>query len=461
MLTLHTGNGRRDCAGISRREFIRVGSLGMGAAGLGLPWLLQTKAQAAGAGYVRNKSVVFLFLTGGPTQVETWDPKMTAPVEYRSMTGQVKTSLPGVSFGGTFPKTAALADRLAVVRSFQSGTGSHTGGTDRILRGGSQRDFCLGSMYARLRGATHPTTGMPSFVMMNDNDPETAYSNGKKRVVASNTSGELGPAYAAFDPSGDGPLKSNMQLRLSAERMTSRQSLLSSLDRMRREADASGAMDGVDSYRQQAYDLILGSARDAFDLSKEDPKVLQRYDTNRFLIGKKGKHPSPLGRHLLMARRLCEAGCGFITIGSPAWDMHNGGNNPGIIPGMTNVGPPLDHALSAFIEDVHERGLADDILLVVTGEMGRTPRINKKGGRDHWGNLTSLLISGGGLRMGQVVGQSAPKVDVPATTPIKTENMMATIMHTLFDPGELRLQQQLPRNLVSLVDQTQPIAELM
>lgn len=459
MFMFLTRHGSRDCSGYSRREFLQVGALGMG--GLSLPWLLQQQASAAtGGSFVRDKSVVFLFLTGGPSHIETWDPKMTAPLEIRSMTGEVKTNLSGVTFGGTFPKLAAHADKLAIVRSFTSGTGSHTGGTDRVLRGGGD-DYSLGSMYSRLRGATSPVTGIPTYIGVNDMDKETAYANGRNRVIAGSAAGSLGQAFEPFDPTGKGPLQKNMTLRMSAEQFGDRQRLLSQLDQARRGIDQVENVRGSDAFRQQALDVILGSAREAFDLSKEDPAVLERYDTRRFKIGHKSRHPSPLGRHLLLARRLCEAGCGFVTIGSPAWDMHEGGNNPGIIRGFTNVGPPLDHALSAFLEDIYARGLEDKIMLVVTGEMGRTPRINKKGGRDHWGNITSLLLAGGGLRVGQVIGQSQPNAGAPATTPQTPRNLMGTIMHTLFDYGQLRVERGMPRDLVSQIDRAQPIEGVM
>ncbi|MFN4261330.1 MAG: DUF1501 domain-containing protein [Gemmataceae bacterium] len=459
MLTIFSTDRGPTCDGMSRRSFLQVGALGV--TGLTLSGLLAARATAAsqGVNYLHDKAVVFLFLAGGPSHVETWDPKMTAPVEFRSMTGEVQTKLPGVTFGGTFPKLAALADQLAVVRSFQSGSNSHSTGTTNVLRG-NPTTASMGAMYARIRGATNPQTGMVTFAQMCDDARETAYENGRKRVIEGNSPGMLGAACAPFDPSVKGPLQENMTLNVPADRFTDRRSLLQTIDTLRRDLDPKGNIDAIDSYRQQAYDLILGSARDAFDLTKEDPKVVKRYDTNHFKIGHKERHASPLGRHLLLARRLCEAGCGFVTIGSPAWDHHEGGNNPGIVKGLNMVGPPLDHAVSVFLEDLAERGLSDKILLVVTGEMGRTPRINKKGGRDHWGSLCSLLLAGGGLKMGQVIGQSSPKAEVPATSPYKPENLMATIMHTLFDVGQLRVDTSVPRDLAKPIEDGKPIAEL-
>ncbi len=463
MLTLFSGGKSRDCSGHTRREFLQVGAMGLG--GLTLPWLLETKATAAAdVNFVKDKSVVFLYLNGGPSHIETWDPKMTAPVEIRSMLGEVKTNIPGITFGSSFPKIASVADKLCVVRSFSSGTGSHTGGTVRVLAGGtrgSDKDndgFSLGAMYSRLRGTNHPATGMPTFAQFIDEGTEKSYTNGKKRFIAGNHPGTLGAAYAAFDPSGKGPLTNNMALRMPSDRFTDRRDLLKSLDDVRRKVDKTGS---IASYQRQAFDLILGSARDAFDLSKEEKSVVDKYDTSHMTIGYRAPHPSPLGKHMLLARRLCEAGCGFVTINSPAWDMHEGGNNPGIQKGFSIWGPHLDHAVSTFVQDVADRGLSDKILLVISGEMGRTPRINKKGGRDHWGGLCSLLLSGGGLNMGQVIGQSDKTAGKPATDPLGPKDLLATIMHTLFDAGQLRVQRGLPRELIKLVEDNKPIAELM
>lgn len=181
----------------------------------------------------------------------------------------------------------------------------------------------------------------------------------------------------------------------------------------------------------------------------------------RYQSDKRLTHPSPLGRHLLLARRLCEAGVGFVTIGNPSWDMHGGMLEQPVVDGFNDMGRALDHALAAFVEDVEARGLSDKILLVVTGEMGRTPKINKDGGRDHWGNLTPLLLYGGGLRTGQVIGRSRPNGDVPATEPYGQEHLLATILYSLFDVGQVRVQRGLPAGLLRQIEAVQPIAEVL
>jgi hypothetical protein len=252
----------------------------------------------------------------------------------------------------------------------------------------------------------------------------------------------------------------NMSLKLQAGRLDDRQNLLGRLDQMKRRADAAGTMDGYDKFTQQAVDLLLGGASKALDLSSEDPRILERYDTSKFRVGKKEFRPADIGTQFLMARRLIEAGCGFVTLHSAGWDMHADGNNPGIFAGMEMLGRPLDKAMSAFLEDLEARGLDQKVLLIVTGDFGRTPKINNRGGRDHWARLGTLAFFGGGLKLGQVIGQSSRDNGVPATDPIDTGNLFATVMHALFDVGKLRLDSSVPRDLAARIEQSQPIKEL-
>ena len=269
--------------------------------------------------------------------------------------------------------------------------------------------------------------------------------------------GQAGDTTSQPKPS---PLAASIKLNLPAEVLESRLALLRSIDRFKRQYNTTETMDAVDKFTAQAMNLILGSGAEAFDYKQEDPRLVERYDTSKIRIGHKAFRPSTLGKQMLVARRLCEAGCGFVTVHSAGWDMHADGNNPGMGRGMEMLGRSLDQAVSVFLEDVQQRGLSEKILLVITGDFGRTPRVNKKGGRDHWAKLGTLAFAGGGLRMGQVIGQSAPKADVPGTTPISTPEMMSTIMHTLFDVGEMRLQTGLPPKLSKLVETGQPIGPL-
>jgi uncharacterized protein (DUF1501 family) len=460
MLTLFSDRRARDCEGTTRRDFLQVGLLGLGS--LTLPGLLAARAQAATAGStVKDTSVVLLFCSGGASHIETFDPKMQAPAEYRSVTGEVQTSIPGVTFGGTFPRLARLAHEMAVVRSFQHAISDHAKAIDHVLTAGNPTGAGMGAIFARLRGTNHPRNGLPTYVQLTADEVDPQNLKEKDRVIKSSGPGTLGSAYFPFDPSGNGQANQNMQLRITRDRLGDRRALLKTFDAVNRQIDASGVMEGLDKFEQQAFELILGNAASAFDLRKEDPRLLAKYDTSAYQVGHKRSRPCPLGHQLLLARRLCEAGCGFVTVHSAGWDMHADVNNPGMVKGMDILGRPLDHALAAFLEDVAERGLSDKILLVLTGDFGRTPKVNARGGRDHWPSLCTLAFAGGGLKMGQVVGLSAPRADVPNSTPVTLDHLLGTILHVLFNVPALRLRVDVPRAVAQILERNQPIPQLV
>jgi len=482
MLTLTDGASDRTCRGTTRRELLRIGGLGLaGAAGLSLASVLALRERARAAGVtVRDRSVVLLFLQGGPSHIELFDPKMTAPVEIRSTTGEVKTTLPGVTFGGTFPKLARLAGKLAVVRSYASGNSGHE--YDRVLSAGNPLRASASALYSRVAGLTHPATGLPRSALVL---PEAIESGLELRrnfetgaLPGLTTAGALGRSYEAFNPVGGGEVKDNMELRVPRGRLDDRRALLGGLDRLRRRldadadpdayADAGGATASLDRYQAQAFDILTRGAVEAFDLSREDPRTLARYDTrgvfDRSVLNRYNdmyRASNLLGHQLLLARRLCEAGCGFVTVADAGWDMHGNDNSLPRLSGIEPLGRQVDHAVAAFLEDVDARGLSDRILLVVTGEMGRTPRINDRGGRDHYGDLTSLVFAGGGLRMGQVIGRSDSHAARPATERFGPENLLATIFHALFDVGLVRLESELPSEVVKFITESQPIPGLL
>ena len=447
MLTIH-----------DRRSFLRIGTLTLG--GLALPHLLAAKAAAEGRKLVKDKSVIFLFLHGGPPQIETFDPKMTAPAEFRSTTGEIKTRIPGITFGSSFPRLAAMADKLAIVRSYVPGNGNHD-----IKPVVSKDSFGanLGSIYARVAGRNDPVTGLPTNVVLFPRSVDSSTQPGTMSFGRFASTGSLGAACAPFDPSGGGDLQKDMRLAIPMARLDDRRHLLAQLDRVQWELAEGRMLDGMDRMREQALRTVLGGVADAFDLKREDPRVVARYDTAPLVrpeaIDRKWRNynnyvdnAKSLGRLLLLARRLCERGCGFVTVTTNfVWDFHSDVNNAGVAEGMGYMGRPLDHALSAFIADVAARGLDEKILLVCCGEMGRTPRINSKGGRDHWGNLGPLLLTGGGLRMGQVIGRSNSNAGEPASNPVHIQNLIATIMQTLFDMGELRLVPGLQREIAQVM----------
>jgi hypothetical protein len=434
MLHLPGSRTRINCEGANRRDFLKIGALGMG--GLLLPDLLRLRAAAKEAGKsTKTTSVVWLWLGGGPTHIETFDPKMSAPAEFRSIVGAVKTNVPGIEIGGVFPKMARMSDKLAFVRSFAHGNSGHGGGTHWVMTG---YDFppadnnmppvrpSFGSILARHRGPNNPATGLPNYVRLNN-----TYGDGPAW---------LGPAYAPFDTSGNS--RSNMDLKVALSRLGERRSLLKTFDTIDRQVDKSGLLAGLDSFETQAFDLILSRAREVFDVNREDPRTRDHYGPQ-------------LGDQLLMARRLCEAGVGFVTIHFGGWDMHGQ-----IEAGMKGLGPQVDRAVSAFVEDCHQRGLDKDILLVITGEFGRTPRINGGAGRDHWAPLSTLALAGGGLKMGQVVGESSEKAEVPKSRPITPQDLMATVFHVLGIPQDLHYKDQAGRP-TPMLDGGKVIAELV
>lgn len=468
MLTISDTRPAHDCQGFSRRDFLRIGALGAG--GLSLAGMLASDARGESAASVlKGKSVVLLFLQGGPPHIEFFDPKMTAPAEIRSLTGEVQTKLPGISFGATFPRLAERADRFTVVRSYGSGNSGHT--YNQVVTGGDPAGPALSAAYARVRGTNDARTGLPTNVLVL---PE-AVKDGLKFEANFETGalptltqpGILGPTHDAFNPSGGGNLKQDMQLQLPAARLEDRVTLLEKLDDLRRRAELSRAIESFSEYQQQAFDVVIRGVASAFDLSKEDAGTIARYDTSHLFRMEDltrwydmRRVSNLLGRQMLLARRLCEAGCGFVTVSDCGWDYHANGNSPKQMAGIYGMGGQVDHAVSAFIDDVRERGLDDKILLIVTGEMGRTPRLNNNGGRDHYGELTPLLLFGGGLKMGQVIGQSDGQAGRALTEPYRPQHLIATLMEVLFDVGKLRLFPNLPREITRLTEVGKPIEAL-
>jgi hypothetical protein len=442
MLNLIGKRTPRNCEGMSRREALKVGALGLSA--LTLPGLLRLRSAAAAEGRsLPDKSVIWLWLGGGPTHVETFDPKMTAPAEFRSMVGAAPTSLPGVQIGGLFPEMARRANRMAFVRSFAHGNSGHGGGTHFVMTGtdhppadsgAPQIKPSPGSITARVRGANNPSTGIPTYIRLSG-----LYADGPHF---------LGSAYAPFDVGGQA--RSNLNLSMPMVQFHDRRGLLREFDAVNRRIDQSGLMSGLDAFDQQAVQLLLGRAREAFEVSREEPRTRDRYTSGT----------AGLGDNLLLARRLCEAGCGFVTLNysnsSQGWDMHND-----MLPQLRQACPPMDRAISVFLDDLEQRGLSDKILLVITGEFGRTPRINSSRGRDHWGPLCTLALAGGGLRMGQVVGESSEKAEVPRTNPIRPGDLMATIFHVLGIDQHLQFVDQSGRPTYLLPEGARPIADLV
>jgi Protein of unknown function (DUF1501) len=432
MLTLFASQDGARGVSASRRDFLRIGALGFG--GLSLPSLLRARESSSRAGTTgKNTSVVWLWLAGGPSQIETFDPKPDAPTDIRSVTGAVKTTLPGVQIGGTFERIAANADKFAFVRSFAHNNSGHGGGTHWVMtgtdypaadNGAAPIKPSFGSVLSRYRGATGHD-GLPTYVRF--------------REILADGPAWLGQQYAPFGL--EGKARDNMVLRDTLDKVDDRRSLLRSFDTARRDVEGSGLMTGMDAFEAQAFDLVVGKARDAFDVTREDPRLRDRYGPG-------------VGERLLLARRLCEAGVGFVTVHYNGWDMHGS-----IEKGFRQQAPAVDQAVSAFVTDLAERGLEKDVLLVITGEFGRTPKLNSAAGRDHWAPLSTLAFAGGGLKMGQVVGESSARAEAPKSRPVGPQDVMATLFHVLGLPGDLHYTDPVGRP-VPMIDGGKVIAEL-
>lgn len=463
---------------------MQVGALGLG--GLALADMLRLQAEGSSGGTtLKNKSVVLLFLAGGPSQLETFDPKPHGVDTSTSLAGHIPTKLSAIRFASYFPKLAELADRLTVVRSFQTHHAEHNGAHKQILTadlsvgdGKPIRQPGIGAVVARVAGPT-TAAGIPSHAMI---PPTTRYLQGANgfagaydSVVEGAQPAWLGKAFAPFETKVEmaggkprdkkkkseepaNPLIDNLQPRVEDFRIESRMGLLKQLDQINRIVDASGTMEGADAFQQQAAELLLGgAARKALDLTREDPRTLAAYDTEHFRNYRCNDNsqferngPSigiSLGRQLLLARRLCEAGCRFVNVIHANWDFHARKGIPNMPEGMSVLAPPVDHAVAAFLRDVEARGLSDEILLVITGEFGRTPKLDKNLGRHHWPEICPLVFAGGGLRHGQVVGQSDKRGGRPASQPIRIDDLHATIMHAMFNVGAMRLDSSLPKQV--------------
>ncbi len=426
------GHANHHRAGLDRRTFLKVGSLGF--TGLSLADVLRARSRAdAAGGRIRDDlSVILVWLDGGPPQHETYDPKPDAPAEFRGPLKAIPTSVPGVFLPELLPRHAKVMDRMSIVRSLHHDNGDHFAAAHWMLtgfHGSNAADLApqypsAGSVVSRLMGARKP--GMPAYVGL----PHT-HSIGL--APGYHGAAYLGVAYNPFsadgNPNSDRYRVPNLSLPkgVDRDRVSSRRTLLTAFDQTRRDVDSSGLMTGLDRFEQQAFDLVLGdNARRAFDLSTEDPRLRDRYLRHEW------------GQSALVARRLVEAGVRFVTLTFGGWDFH-----ASLETGMHRVLPILDAAVGSLIEDLESRGMLDKTIVMVMGEFGRTPRMNSAGiagvdphpGRDHWGNVMSVFLGGGGLPKGRIIGSSNAHGEVPRDRPIKPQDLILTLYrHLGLDP---------------------------
>ncbi|MEZ6040388.1 MAG: DUF1501 domain-containing protein [Planctomycetaceae bacterium] len=440
------GHGSKLCDGITRRDVLRIGTLTLG--GLSLADVLRAD-QAAGVR--RHKSVIMIYMCGAPGHQDMYDLKMSAPSEIRGEFRPIPTSVDGIEICEHMPRLAAIMDKCVPLRSvYGSPDGAHdsficyTGRTTRNQPPGGWPS--MGSVTSRVLGPVNQA--VPPFVGL-------APDAGHPPYGSPGHPGFLGVAHSAFRPSG--PAAEDMKLHgISADRLSNRRALLTGIDQLRRDIDASGTLDGMDAISQQAFNILTSSAlAEALDISKEPDSVRERYgkgDENRFGDGA----PRNL-EHFLMARRLVEAGCRVVTLNFGRWDFHS--NN---FDGMKNTHlPQFDQGLSALIEDLHQRGLSDDVAVIAWGEFGRTPRINKDAGRDHWPQVGGGLLAGGGFRTGQVIGATDRLGAEIADRPVHFGEVLAALYrHLGINPDTTKLTDLTGRPQY-LLDHTTPLPELV
>ncbi len=448
MFTVY-GARQRFCDRVSRRDFLRVGGLGL--CGLGLADVLRLRA-AAGTQRSR-KAVILVCLPGGPSHLDTYDMKPQAPAEVRGEFRPIATVVPGLDICEHFPLQAQIADKLAVVRNLQFTQPDHQ--LHEVYTGfpTAAGRPAFGSLVSRLRQSqAHP---LPAYVSLSLSDhPRTA---AKAEVPT-----YAGLAHAPFEPSFQGLSNLGPQAEMTAGRLGDRQGLWRQLDRLRGALDVRGNMEGIDAFHAQALDMITSpQVRQAFDLAQEPESVRQRYGPDVRLAHNYQFGHTWFGTDFLLARRLVEAGVPVVTLAMSGWDHH--GNLNGvrgtIFERSREQLPLLDRSLHALVTDLHERGPAEDVAVVVWGEFGRTPRVNRYGGRDHWPPAGFALLAGGGLRTGLVVGATDDQGQRPQGNPYGPQNVLATLYRVLeIDPNTTVVDfQGRPR---PLLDDTRPIAEL-
>lgn len=396
------GSSAQYCDGLSRRDFIKIGSLGIG--GLTLADLLRAEAEAAAE--ATGKSLINIFLRGGPSHIDMFDMKPHAPAEIRGEFNPIATNVSGLEICELMPKLAQIADKYSIIRSI---TGLHDLHSNTVADSGWPEESLasigghpsIGAVMSKLFGTAH--RGAPTFVDLTDDSITRP--------------GFLGPVYQAYCPDEIGLSNLKRNTAINLDRLNNRKELLSRLDGLRRNVDNSNMFDALDKFTQNAFDLISSEKMaKALDLSREDPKTVSRYAIDQ--------HKD--NRHYLLARRLVDAGVRCVAVGLRGWDMHESNFKR-----LKTKLPELDTGLSALLHDLEERGTLENTIVMVSGEFGRAPRINENAGRHHWPQAAFFLLAGGGLRTGQVIGSTSRLAEVPKDRPIHYQQVFAMLYRQL------------------------------
>jgi len=421
------GAKQKFCDGINRRSFLRIGAFG---AGLTLADMLRSKAQATETGRsTPTKSAIMVYLPGGPSHMDMYDLKPDAPTEYRGEFRPIATNVPGIQISEHFTRQARMMDKLSVIRSIVS-VDEHS--DSLVMTGYSestnrvQHHPSFGSVMSRLRG--NHAGDIPPFVSL-------------RGMSIGNEPGYLGIAHRAFTPDGIGLNNLRLPGGITMDRTDDRRSLLTSFDSVRRDIDASGSMRGMDAFASRAFDMVAsGATRRALDLNNEDPRMRDRYrGVEQFLT----------------ARRLVESGVGCVTLAYGGWDTHERNFET-----LRRQLPLLDMGLSNLVQDLHDRGMADDVAVICWGEFGRTPRVNGNAGRDHWSPVMSAMVAGGGLRMGQTIGSSSARGEYPRDRRVSASQVLSTVYHAMGVDPSMTFPNNVGRPMY-ILDDREPIREML
>lgn len=425
MLSIH-GHTKKLCDGLTRRELLRVGGLAF--AGLSLADILRLRASSGQPS--RPKSVIMIWMRGGPSHIDSYDMKPDAPAEIRGEFEPIATNVPGIQICEYMPRQATIMDKLAIIRGIRSNDlGDHT--PHYIITGSGDRGRhpAFGSIVSYLR----PTNdGLPRYVSLMYRPPGL-YDNEAPLYC--------GPAHRPFVPRGEGLANLTLSAGVSRERLRDRRELMEAFDGMSREVDAASRAGGIDEFQQRAFEMITSPrARQAFDLDREPPQLRDRYGT--------------YCENFLMARRLVEAGVSVVTLKVGDWDTHEKN-----FIDMREQLPQLDVGFHALVTDLHARGLQDDVAVVMWGEFGRAPRISRGDGRDHWPDAGAAVVAGGGFRVGQVIGDTDAHGGRSRGRPYTPGNVLANLYHHLGIDPALTIPDH-NRRPVHLLDEREPVREL-